>query len=538
MKRQQQRFKRFNPLLILGGSFLPLLIPLALTPPAQSQDVELDVGIVQRFGDEKTDKMVISSTDGDLLKLRFLAGNMQPQTVQTDKVTLEMTAQPLSQPQLQERIVLSDHATFETAEDSAKQWEKKGIAVEVTQPDRWQVWAKRGVYKTPLLRRRLLESLQAQGETSPYLESEVVTEVQRLSFVVNGYRYSRQRLDISSNKNLFRVDVENDDQPPRLYAGNLKMQPNSYGNYTLVNQVPLETYLRGVVPHEIGSGAPFAAAQAQTIIARTYALRNLRRFKADGYQLCANTHCQVYWGLTGTSDRSDSAIASTRGLVLTYNNELVDALYSSTTGGVTASFSDIWNGEERPYLQAVVDSPQVIWDISNKSLADEATFRQFISLKDGFNEAGRSVFRWNKSSNIDQLSADLNRYLKRIKHPLVGFNKIQKMEVTKRSPSGRILEMTVNTDKGVVKLYKTEVRSAFGPPRSTLFYIDPIYGANQQLKGYAFVGGGFGHGVGLSQYGSYNLANLGWSPELILSFYYPGTEIKSLDTSIVFYDGD
>lgn len=315
----------------------------------------------------------------------------------------------------------------------------------------------------------------------------------------------------------------------------MRLQPNSYGTYTLVNQVPLETYLRGVVPHEIGPGAPQSATKAQTIIARTYALRNLRRFEADNYELCADTHCQVYYGLTGTIARVDQAIAETKGLVLTYQNELVDALYSSTTGGITAPFSDVWNGEERPYLRAVIDSPNQVWDLSQQSLADEAAFRKFISLKDGFNETGRNVFRWNKQSSLEQLNADLKKYLTRRKHPLADFNTIQAMGVTKRSPSGRVLTLTVQTDKGIIELHKNEARSAFGPPRSTLFYVEPVYNANKQLLGYAFVGGGFGHGVGLSQYGSYNLANLGWSAEKILEFYYPGTVIQPLNESIVFW---
>ena len=71
--------------------------------------------------------------------------------------------------------------------------------------------------------------------------------------------------------------------------------------------------------------------------------------------------------------------------------------------------------------------------------------------------------------------------------------------------------------------------------RSTLFYIEPIYDANKKIKGYSFVGGGLGHGVGLSQYGSYNLAKLGWTAEKILAFYYPGTKIQPLNTSIIYW---
>ena len=82
---------------------------------------------------------------------------------------------------------------------------------------------------------------------------------------------------------------------------------------------------------------------------------------------------------------------------------------------------------------------------------------------------------------------------------------------------------------------KNEIRSALQPPRSTFFYLEPLYNDAKVLNGYAFIGGGFGHGVGLSQYGSYNLANIGWSAEQILAFYYPQTQLKPLDDSIVFW---
>ncbi len=512
---------------------IPAFLGSAWTAPTQAREVELRVGIVQRFGEEATDKLTVTSTQGDTLTLRWRDRTGQVQTLSVPKITLEILKQPLSPPVLQERVVLSDQATFETAEDSANQWKAKGIKVEVTQPERWQVWAKRDVYSTPLVRRLLLQSLHTKGYTQSYLESSILASKPQATFTVLNNRYSSDYLIIAAQTQ--RVQVQKDNGKTHLYGGSLQLQPNAYGTYTLVNSVPVETYLRGVVPHEIGPGAPDNATRAQTIIARTYALRNLRRFQADGYELCATVHCQVYYGLTGTTPRVDQAIASTKGLVLTYQNELVDALYSSTTGGITATFGDVWNGEERPYLRAVIDSSQKIWDLSSQSLSDETAFRRFISLKEGFNETGRNVFRWRKEASIEQINKDLKEYFTKRKHPLANFQTIQWMEVTQRSPSGRILTLKIQTDKGILELYKNEVRSALGAPRSTLFYLEPIYTAQKQLKGFAFVGGGFGHGVGMSQYGSYHLANLGWSAEQILSFYYPGTKIQPLSESIVFW---
>lgn len=528
----------------LGVVLLGCLLGLTTTwaTAVQAKEIELQVGIVQRLGDEPIDEkeqpineLKISSTEGDLLALHWLGQEQSAKTLQTDSVVLQVQKKPVSKPVLSERLVLSNHATFETAEDSANSWKALGIEVEITQPGRWQVWAKRDVYRTPLTRRWLLQSLQANGYTTPYLETEVLAEVPQLVMLVKGKPYYPKEVEITASKNEVAVGIPNNPQSTNLYGGSLRLQPNAYGNFTLVNQVPLETYLRGVVPHEIGANAPAKAVEAQTIIARTYALRNLRRFAADDYQLCATVHCQVYKGLKGTTPQSDLAIAATKGLVLTYQNELVDALYSSTTGGVTASFSDAWNGVERPYLKPRIDSPYQVWDLSRYSLADEATFRRFISLDQGFNETGRGVFRWHEERKIEDLNEDLRKYLKKTNYPLADFNTIEQMQVKERSPSGRILTLSVKTDKGVVELHKNEVRSAFEPPRSTLFYLEPIYDKSKQLMAYAFIGGGFGHGVGLSQYGSYHLAKLGWSAEQILAFYYPGTTIEPLNESIVLW---
>lgn len=547
MSIAQQKTKTLGKQFILSAFALPVLLGFIWVPRVAAKEVELQVGIVQRFGEEneedknkqnnpqkpKNDILTLTSTQGDILTIRFTDSKGTEQTLQTTEITLEAVEQPLQAPTVSEKLVLGSYATFETAEDSAKQWQAKGIEVEIAQPERWEVWAKRDVYKNFLLRRLLLQSLQAQGYEQPYLETDILAQEIQPTFTINEQRYQSDYLEISAGTNLIQVTAE--DEPKRVYGGRLKLQPNAYGTFTLVNQVSLETYLRGVVPHEIGQGAPDKAIAAQTIIARTYALRNLRRFAADNYELCANTHCQVYYGLSETNARADRAIAQTKGLVLTYQNELVDALYSSTTGGVTASFSDVWNGEERPYLKAVIDSPQKVWDLSQKSLADEATFRHFIGMKEGFNETGRNVFRWNRKATIAELNEDLQNYLKKRKHPLANFKTIQKMEILERSPSGRILTLAIQTDKGIVELQKNEVRSAFEAPRSTLFYLEPVLDQNKQLTGYAFIGGGFGHGVGLSQFGSYNLANLGWSPQQILAFYYPGTTLQPLDDSIVFW---
>lgn len=542
MRRQQcngYNLKQFSPK--QRQKSWPCLLPSALSAlclfglggkpglaATSNLNPTLKIGIVQRFGAKPSDRLTIQATPGDRLTLKFKTQSAV-KTLSTESVQLEVQMQPQAPPRLEERVVLSTHRSFESAETDAADWRTQGIEVEVAQPERWQVWAKRSRYRTPLLRRLLLYSLKLKGVNAPYLDRKELPQVPQASWVVNGYRYSRDTLDITAGTPI-QVDK-------KRYAGSLRLQPNAYGNYTLVNQVPLETYLRGVVPHEIGTGAPIPAIQAQAIIARTYALRNLRRFTIDGYELCADTQCQVYQGLEGTNPLVDRAIAATAGQVLTYQNQLVDALYSSATGGVTAPFQDVWEGAARPYLKAIIDAvPNQVWDLSRRPLADEQNFRAFIRLQQGFNEADWQQFRWRIESPLPQLSKDLRTYLQSQKSPQTNFQKIQRIQVSGRSAAGRVLKVTVQTDRGAIELTKDNILRAFEAPNSLLFYLEPLYEPDgKTLKGYAFAGGGLGHGVGLSQTGSYHLGEIGWCAAQILAFYYPGTALKPLSKSIVFW---
>ncbi|MEO1621392.1 MAG: SpoIID/LytB domain-containing protein, partial [Cyanobacteria bacterium J06632_3] len=279
---------------------------------------------------------------------------------------------------------------------------------------------------------------------------------------------------------------------------------------------------------------------------------------------------------------------ATAGQVLTHNNELVDALYSSTTGGVTARFTDVWNGEDRPYLTPVVDSLQTKWDLSARPLSNEANFRAFINLNGGFNEDGWPLFRWNRQASLAEMDEILKRYLRNRQHPLANYNQLLDISVVERAASGRVQKVTVETDMGAFDLIKDEAVKALVPPKSLLFYVEPVMempepeksqaeknsteGANSGtqsvddypplegpttvgsdsdnnsdkpttpavpvLKGFRFIGGGFGHGVGMSQAGAYNLGEKGYSAAQILSFYYPRTVLQPLNESITFWDAE
>ncbi|WP_404789077.1 SpoIID/LytB domain-containing protein [Altericista sp. CCNU0014] len=503
---------------------------IAMPGLAAPLNPEIKVGIEQRFGQQPKDRLVLQAQPGDRLTLKFWTSG-KPVTAVVEKLQVDIAQEPLSAPREDERLVISTHRSYESAETSAKQWRAKGYEVEIAQPENWQVWAKRDRYDSTVSRLLLQEDLKSKGLTTSYIDRKTLTARPTLSWEINGYRYNRRELEITAAQNVIQVGNQS-------FGGRLRFQPNAYGSYTLVNQVPVETYLRGVVPHEIGSQAPETAVQAQTILARTYALRNLRRFKVDGYELCATTQCQVYEGLSGATPVSDRAIATTTGQVLTYGNELIDALYSSTTGGVTAAFEDVWEGTPRPYLKAKIDAyPNRIWDLNTRNLSEEKTFRAFIGLQKGFNEDGWDYLRWKVAAPLKQVNQNLREFLKKQQHPLTAFSTIQNLQVVERSRSGRVQRLRVTTDLGAIDLAKDEILRAFEAPNSLLFYVEPVADAKNPkvLGGFTFVGGGLGHAVGLSQAGSYALSKQGWSAAKILSFYYPNTSLQPLSSTMAFW---
>ncbi len=542
----------------LASSLAVALVGWGASPVAAVSNPNLQVGIVQRFGEALQDQIRLEALPGEQLTLSFTTAG-QAQTVTTTQVVLGLTPEALPEATLQERVVLSNHRSFESAEYSAHTWRQRGIEPEIAQPGGWEVWANRAAYNTPLVRRLLVKNLQDQGFTEVHLDSRVIGQIPRAYFEASGYRYHRDTLNVRSSSGRIRVMEPGNPPVNRVYGGTLRLQPNTYGTYTLVNEVPIETYLRGVVPHEIGPAAPLPAIEAQAVLARTYALRNLRRFAIDNYQLCADTQCQVYRGLTGTTPAADRAIQATAGQVLTYQNELVDALYSSTTGGVTAPFSDVWNGPDRPYLKSVVDSVYGVWDITQYPLNSEENVRAFIAIDQGFNEDTWQLFRWRYESSLTEIAQNLKTFLGRRQHPMAGLTRVLAVRVAERANSGRVQRLEIETDLGLVQLQKDEIVRVLAAPRSLLFYLEPIYQtslpqastnpvgaaaeptspnpplAQPALTGYRFVGGGWGHGVGLSQTGSYRLGNLGWSYSRILQFYYPGTTLQPISESLTFW---
>jgi len=259
------------------------------------------------------------------------------------------------------------------------------------------------------------------------------------------------------------------------------------GSLTVINLVPTEEYLRGVVAKEMIPSFPLEALKAQTVAARSFAMKNRGRHKSEGYDLCATTHCQVYDG-EKFFDSVDTAVEETRGEVLMFKNKIADANFHTDSGGMTENVGEVW-GTVRPYLVAVKEILKLSepWSLS-------------FSAKD-FSSRFGSDFGDVKSIKLSPLT--------------IG------KDAADRTSSGRVKFAQIVGTRKTVKISGNDLRRKFSLP-STLFDMK-LDGGNV-----VFVGYGRGHGVGMSQLGAKSYAQDGWSYKKILAHYYRGAELKKV----------
>lgn len=273
----------------------------------------------------------------------------------------------------------------------------------------------------------------------------------------------------------------------RPFRGKVEVLKDQNG-LLVVNELPLEFYVAGLINHEISSKWPIEAVKAQAVIARTYALYQKKKRMAGAYHLESTVADQVYSGSIAEDERSFYAVKETIGEVLTYNGEIALAAYHSNSGGVTEDSKNIW-GKDYPYLRQV------------KSLFD----------KDAPN------FSWKLNISPQSVEAALNS---------AGYSVTDVQEITSlnRTSSGRVTKALVRHAKGDVEMSGEDLRKVLGYDKlkSAMFAVEMIGGL------FVFSGKGSGHGVGLSQWGAKGMAEDGYGYAGILEHFYPGTKIERI----------
>lgn len=267
------------------------------------------------------------------------------------------------------------------------------------------------------------------------------------------------------------------DKIKRNYGGAISFRVNNK-KLDIVNRVDMDEYLKGVLPKEMSPSFPMESLKAQALCSRSFAINNYNKFIKNGYNLDDTTRSQVYYGKDVEEKTTNKAVEETIGQVIKYDGKVAETIFCASSGGYTVASSEAWGGNSVPYL---------------------------ISKEDPY-----SVHPWNyelKNSDLKKLN------LTDVFSVSLDYNN-----------SNRVNNLTFSTSKGDVKIKATDFRKKIGNTiiKSTLFDVNVI--GNK-----VFVSGkGYGHGVGMSQYGAVEMAKKGSNYKDIIGFYFPGTNIEKI----------
>ncbi|MCR3956576.1 MAG: SpoIID/LytB domain-containing protein [Gudongella sp.] len=336
----------------------------------------------------------------------------------------------------------------------------------------------------------------------------------------------------------------------KKYRGYITFIGSRNGLY-VINHVNIEDYLYGVVPKEIPSLSSEEALKAQAVAARSYAYSTMNKHINEGFNVCDTTHCQVYGGYDAEQPTTNKAVDQTLGLVAEYDGNIASTVFHSSSGGHTESSENVWGGRV-PYLVAVED-PFSLNTVNSK---------------------------WEIVMDSDSLN-------QKLMSGGIDIGELRSIDIMETTESGRVVELILNGSRGSAEVSGERFRSLIGTTtiKSTLFSVgtntdsqdmndSTIYAATerriQMLEGdrgkisiisgderigsysdesiavigdrgvftyktpetvdisrgsVVISGRGFGHGIGMSQYGAIEMAKQGFDFEEILEHYYTGIEI-------------
>jgi SpoIID/LytB domain protein len=345
----------------------------------------------------------------------------------------------------------------------------------------------------------------------------------------------------------------------QTFQGDLILRLRENGTIAVINEIPVETYLKSVISSEMSGAAPVEFLKAHAILSRSWLLAALNRAKEAGatpgpaskgsgkdgevirwyeredhdlFDVCADDHCQRYQGVTKIgSGQAAEAVRDTRGKVLTSQGEICDARYSKACGGLSEDFGTAWSDKYIPYLTSISDA-----SISHHPITTEEEARRWIlSAPDAYcnthdrglletilpevDRETKGFFRWT----IDYSRGELEEILR--EKSMIDFGTVKEIVPLHRGPSGRISRLKITGSKRSMIVGKElEIRRWLS--RSHLY--SSAFVVTCEAGRVIFQGAGWGHGVGLCQIGAAVMATRGFSAEAILKHYFRGTEIQKI----------
>jgi stage II sporulation protein D len=311
-------------------------------------------------------------------------------------------------------------------------------------------------------------------------------------------------LSIASGAHMLKVGESN-------YRDALVIVSEGNGsNFSIINLIGVEDYLRGVVPLEIGNlrETEIEAVKAQAVAARTYTYKRMAANTGKLFDVVSTTADQVYGGANAEAETSDKAVLLTRDMILAYENDIVHAYYHSTCGVMTANIEDVWGGQEYPYLRSINDV-----DKKGKAYC-----------------AGSNSFTWTETWTESQFASIIKRYSAdgKLEPPFKGG--LRKIEVRDRYNCGRVRTLVLTSSSGSTHvtggdktrfLLRRNVQSR-QILRSANFKAPAVSGGEVKISG-----SGHGHGIGMCQVGAIGRAREGQNFEEILRAYYSGAMVRT-----------
>jgi stage II sporulation protein D len=274
----------------------------------------------------------------------------------------------------------------------------------------------------------------------------------------------------------------------KRYRGYLKII-KSENKINVINVLPMEDYIKGVLPKEAATNWSIEALKSQAVISRTYAITNLNRHSAQGFDICPTVHCQVYGGAGVEADSCNKAVLETQCEVLSYGGKLAQTVFHANCGGHTEDPKYIWNWKNTPpYLKGV---------------------------KCGYCNAAPHT-KWEKT---------LDEGFIRKRLPGNNIGKIKSIKIKGKTAAGAAKELKIIHSKGEVTLNAYQFRLAVGIYQIKSHTFDFI---KTSAGKFYFKGRGWGHKVGLCQWGAKGMAENGKTYKEILAHFYPGTTIKKV----------
>ncbi len=323
--------------------------------------------------------------------------------------------------------------------------------------------------------------------------------------------------DVKFGKNNFWSSSED-----RSYRGEIEVSIDS-GIIKIINVLSLEEYLYGVVPAEMPANWPLEALKAQAVAARSESIAKLGRHRSDGFDLCAEVHCQVYSGVEKETELSNMAVDSTRGIILEYGSKAVDAIYSSDCGGHTQD-NIFGSPGSAPYFTGTVDMSD-----EQKLVFPLSPFEMESWLKDPPSGIYCNIPEYNKPSNFRWARIYSAAQLRQMIDKVSGVGEIKKIIVLKRNISGHVDKLkVVGTESTFIIEKELNIRRTLGNLRSSMFKVETRFGQDRLPKEFVFYGGGWGHGVGMCQAGSCGMAKAGKSYQEILQHYFSRAHLKKV----------